>query len=226
MTATLTGWVHLKWRRLFRTLSSHVPQHDPPLLWSQLFFGNSDTDTPVMNQLAVPVLARYIRIIPQSWNGSLCMRLEVLGCPVPGEPHTSSFIHPFICHEAGETVFGFDLHAADPAHAQFRQNEVTPVDYLEFKHHSYSEMVAVSIITKSVRSKLTQSPIKMNTLRRFPIFLKLMKSVNDECPNITSIYSLGRSFRGLEIVAMIISGNPTEHEIGKRVFTQSSSDLQ
>lgn len=52
-----------------------------------------------------------------------------------------------------------------------------------------------------------------------PIFLKLMKSVNDECPNITSIYSLGRSFKGLEIVAMIISGNPTEHEIGRKVFT-------
>lgn len=47
-----------------------------------------------------------------------------------------------------------------------------------------------------------------------------MKSVNDECPNITSIYSLGRSFKGLEIVAMIISGNPTEHEIGTRVFAR------
>lgn len=52
-----------------------------------------------------------------------------------------------------------------------------------------------------------------------PIFLKLMKSVNDECPNITSIYSLGRSFKGLEIVAMIISGNPTQHEIGMNGFT-------
>uniref|UniRef100_A0A3Q3LA18 AE binding protein 1b n=1 Tax=Mastacembelus armatus TaxID=205130 RepID=A0A3Q3LA18_9TELE len=119
--------------------------HDGYADW--LFFGNNDKDVPVMNQLAEPVLARYIRIIPQSWNGSLCMRLEVLGCPL--------------------------------------QNEVTPVDYLEFKHHSYSEMVA------------------------------LMKSVNQECPNITNIYSLGRSSKGLEIVAMVISGNPTEHEIGE-----------
>lgn len=47
-----------------------------------------------------------------------------------------------------------------------------------------------------------------------------MKSVNDECPNITSIYSLGRSFNGLEIMAIIISGNPTEHEIGRNVFPQ------
>ncbi|KAM9743208.1 inactive carboxypeptidase-like protein X2 isoform 2-T2 [Menidia menidia] len=131
--------------------------HDGYADW--LFFGNSDKDTPVMNQLAEPVLARYIRIIPQSWNGSLCMRLEVLGCPLP-----------------------------DPSDGLYRQNEVTPVDYLKFKHHSYSEMVA------------------------------LMKSVNEECPNITSIYSLGRSTKGLEIMAMVISGNPTEHEIGEPEF--------
>ncbi|XP_070689148.1 inactive carboxypeptidase-like protein X2 [Pempheris klunzingeri] len=131
--------------------------HDGYADW--LFFGNNDKDTPVMNQLAEPVLARYIRIIPQSWNGSLCMRLEVLGCPLP-----------------------------DPADVQYRLNEVTPVDYLEFKHHSYSEMAA------------------------------LMKSVNDECPNITNIYSLGRSSKGLEIMAMVISGNPTEHEIGEPEF--------
>uniref|UniRef100_A0A669DGJ7 AE binding protein 1 n=1 Tax=Oreochromis niloticus TaxID=8128 RepID=A0A669DGJ7_ORENI len=128
--------------------------HDGYADW--LFFGNNDKDTPVMNQLAVPVVARYMRIIPQSWNGSLCMRLEVLGCPLP-----------------------------DPVNVLYRQNEVTPVDYLQFKHHSYSEMV------------------------------DLMKSVNEECPNITTIYSLGRSSKGREIVAMIISGNPTEHEIGE-----------
>lgn len=121
-----------------------------------LFFANNDKDTPVMNRLAEPVVARYIRIIPQSWNGSLCMRLEILGCPV-----------------------------LDPTDVQYKPNEVTPVDYLKFKHHSYSDMVI------------------------------LMKSVHDECPNITSIYSLGHSSQGLDIIAIIISGNPTEHEIGE-----------
>ena len=37
------------------------------------------------------------------------------------------------------------LGRTDPADVQIRQNEVTPVDYLKFKHHSYSEMVTVSI---------------------------------------------------------------------------------
>lgn len=59
----------------------------------QLFFGNNDKDIPVMNQLAVPVVARYMRIIPQSWNGSLCMRLEVLGCPLPGESYADTLTH-------------------------------------------------------------------------------------------------------------------------------------
>ena len=44
-----------------------------------------------------------------------------------------------------------------------------------------------------------------------------MKAVNDECPNITNVYSLGLSSKGLDIVAMVISGYPTEHEIGEDV---------
>lgn len=99
-----------------------------------------------MNQLAVPVVARYIRIIPQSWNGSLCMRLEVLGCPLLGE----SQAHEHTCaHTLKHTqliLCFFHFLFTDPADVQYRQNEVTPVDYLEFKHHSYSEMVAVSIL--------------------------------------------------------------------------------
>lgn len=124
-----------------------------------LFFGNSDKDTPVMNQFAVPMLARYIRVVPQSWNGSLCMRLEVLGCPLP-----------------------------DPHAVHYRQNEVTPVDYLDFTHHNYSAMVT------------------------------LMKSVGEECPNISSVYSLGRSSQGRDIMAMVLSDNPTEHETGEPEF--------
>lgn len=42
------------------------------------------------------------------------------------------------------------FNAADPANVQYRQNEVTPVDYLEFKHHSYSQMIAVSILVTTV----------------------------------------------------------------------------
>ncbi|XP_013920407.1 PREDICTED: adipocyte enhancer-binding protein 1 [Thamnophis sirtalis] len=77
-----------------------------------LFYGNVDRDTPVMTEFPEPKVARYIRLYPLTWNGSLCMRLEVLGCPL-------SSIHSY-----------YSL-----------QNEVMrSVDNLDFRHHSYKDM--------------------------------------------------------------------------------------
>lgn len=53
----------------------------------QLFYGNVDKDTPVKSEFATPVVARYMRILPQSWNGSLCLRAEVLACQLPSQYH-------------------------------------------------------------------------------------------------------------------------------------------
>ncbi|XP_062942391.1 adipocyte enhancer-binding protein 1 [Cynocephalus volans] len=74
------------------------------------FHGNVDKDTPVLSELPEPVVARFIRIFPITWNGSLCMRLEVLGCPV------------------------------SPIHSYYAQNEVVATDDLDFRHHSYKDM--------------------------------------------------------------------------------------
>ncbi|MEJ1274413.1 hypothetical protein NN561_005297 [Cricetulus griseus] len=74
------------------------------------FHGNVDKDTPVLSELPDPVVARFIRIYPLTWNGSLCMRLEVLGCPVT------------------------------PVHSYYAQNEVVITDNLDFRHHSYKDM--------------------------------------------------------------------------------------
>ena len=106
-----------------------------------------------MNQLAEPVLARYIRIIPQSWNGSLCMRAEVLGCPLPGKPcnYTQTRAKKYTVSPRRSSVktqlklFSVSSFAiTDLEKIRYSQNEVTPVDYLKFKHHSYSDMVSVS----------------------------------------------------------------------------------
>ncbi|XP_076859344.1 uncharacterized protein aebp1b [Brachyhypopomus gauderio] len=131
--------------------------HDGYTDW--LFFGNSDKHTPVMAQFVEPVVARYIRILPQSWNGTMCMRMEVLGCPVP-----------------------------DPLSVYQSQNEVTPRDDLDYTYHSYHDME------------------------------KLMKSISDECPNITKLYTLGQSSKGLQIYAMEFTGNPGVHETGEPEF--------
>ncbi|XP_060027590.1 adipocyte enhancer-binding protein 1 isoform X1 [Erinaceus europaeus] len=74
------------------------------------FHGNVDKDTPVLSELPEPMVARFIRVYPLTWNGSLCMRLEVLGCPV------------------------------SPIHSYYAQNEVVTTDNLDFRHHSYKDM--------------------------------------------------------------------------------------
>uniref|UniRef100_A0A673CRF1 Inactive carboxypeptidase-like protein X2 n=1 Tax=Sphaeramia orbicularis TaxID=375764 RepID=A0A673CRF1_9TELE len=52
-----------------------------------IFSGNREKEIPVRNIFPVPVVARYIRVNPRSWynSGSICMRVEVLGCPMPGD---------------------------------------------------------------------------------------------------------------------------------------------
>ncbi|XP_078421659.1 inactive carboxypeptidase-like protein X2 isoform X2 [Cetorhinus maximus] len=122
-----------------------------------LFYGNVDTETPILNEFPETVVARYIRINPQSWNGSLCMRMEVLGCPVS-------------------------------ASNQYEPNELTLEDGLDFRHHNYKDM------------------------------RQLMKVVNEQCPNITRIYNIGKSSQGLKIYAMELSDNPGEHEPGEPEF--------
>ncbi|XP_074547215.1 adipocyte enhancer-binding protein 1 [Halichoeres trimaculatus] len=128
--------------------------HDGYAEW--LFYGNVDKDTPVMSQFSAPVVARYIRILPQSWNGSLCMRVEILACQLPSSYQS--------------------------------ENEVNPSDDLDFRHHNYKEM------------------------------RQMMKVINEECPNITRIYNIGKSAQGLKMYAMEISDNPGEHETGEPEF--------
>eukprot|EP00058_Branchiostoma_floridae_P028301 XP_002613792.1 hypothetical protein BRAFLDRAFT_85333 [Branchiostoma floridae] len=48
--------------------------------WMQVFPGNADTNTPVTNLLDYPIDARFVRFVVQSWQGSISMRAEVLGC--------------------------------------------------------------------------------------------------------------------------------------------------
>ncbi|XP_048060181.1 probable carboxypeptidase X1 [Megalobrama amblycephala] len=126
-----------------------------------VFIGNEDLETPVLALFPEPSVAQYIRINPQTWfsNGTICLRAEVLGCPMP-----------------------------DPDSLQFSETESGSTDDLDFRHHNYNEM------------------------------RKLMKSVNDECPNITRIYTIGRSYTGLKLYVMEISDNPGKHELGEPEF--------
>lgn len=52
-----------------------------------------------------------------------------------------------------------------------------------------------------------------------------MKSVTEECPDITHIYTIGKSYKGLKLYVMEISDNPGKHELGKKRFGSSSGSL-
>lgn len=56
-------------------------------LHSQIFTGNSDSNSIVQNLFPYPVLAKYLRIRPRKNNNpdEICMRLEILGCRQPGK---------------------------------------------------------------------------------------------------------------------------------------------
>ncbi|XP_051505133.1 probable carboxypeptidase X1 [Myxocyprinus asiaticus] len=76
----------------------------------------------------------------------------------------------------------------DPNNIYPWQMEEGTKDKLDFRHHNYKEM------------------------------RKLMKSVNEMCPDITRIYSIGKSYIGLKLYVMEISDNPGKHELGEPEF--------
>ncbi|MBN3318452.1 FA5V protein, partial [Atractosteus spatula] len=46
----------------------------------QIFIGNTDNNGHVKNYIYPPIFARFIRIVPKTWNNSITLRMELLGC--------------------------------------------------------------------------------------------------------------------------------------------------
>ncbi|XP_030848296.1 lactadherin isoform X2 [Strongylocentrotus purpuratus] len=55
-----------------------------------IFPGNSDRNTVVYNRLPVPMLCRYVRILPYTWHDHISLRMELFGeYPATTEPTTN-----------------------------------------------------------------------------------------------------------------------------------------
>ncbi|KAG8558788.1 hypothetical protein GDO81_017148 [Engystomops pustulosus] len=52
----------------------------------KIFPGNNDTSEVVLNKFPQPVLTRFIRFRPQTWNSGIAMRVELYGCQITDGP--------------------------------------------------------------------------------------------------------------------------------------------
>ncbi|KFO77166.1 Discoidin, CUB and LCCL domain-containing protein 1, partial [Cuculus canorus] len=57
----------------------------------KVFQGNSNSGDIVRNNFIPPIVARYVRIIPQTWNQRIALKLELMGCRITQV--NSSFTH-------------------------------------------------------------------------------------------------------------------------------------
>uniref|UniRef100_A0A8C7YRW9 Neuropilin n=1 Tax=Oryzias sinensis TaxID=183150 RepID=A0A8C7YRW9_9TELE len=52
----------------------------------KIFHGNTDPTEVVLNRVPQPVLARYVRIRPQTWQNGIALRFELYGCQITDAP--------------------------------------------------------------------------------------------------------------------------------------------
>ena len=61
------------------------------------FSANSDASSKVENPLPNGLIAKSVRVSPQSWQGSIAMKVDVYGCGVEGEQLFSTpSVHKYI----------------------------------------------------------------------------------------------------------------------------------
>ena len=80
------------------------------LFSSQIFQGNWDSDTVVYNAITPPIKARFIRILPRSWEGHVSMRAEFYTCEYGNQSTILLPIHSTrLAHYAIRRLFRYRL---------------------------------------------------------------------------------------------------------------------
>lgn len=61
---------------------SWKPYRQKSSMVDKIFEGNSNTKGHMKNFFNPPIISRFIRIIPKTWNQSIALRLELFGCDI------------------------------------------------------------------------------------------------------------------------------------------------
>ncbi|KAL9962770.1 hypothetical protein ACROYT_G031908 [Oculina patagonica] len=90
---------------------------------TQVFNGNSESNMMVVNGIKETQLTRYVRFLPITWYGHVCMRVEVYGCEAYTEPlhvmmMSSGCDDPpsNLCGDSSITIDGFEMSPKSRGH--------------------------------------------------------------------------------------------------------------
>ncbi|XP_051471461.1 discoidin, CUB and LCCL domain-containing protein 1 isoform X3 [Apus apus] len=97
----------------------------------KVFQGNSNSGDIVRNNFIPPIVARYVRIIPQTWNQRIALKLELMGCRIMQA--NSSFTHSMWQKpsQSTETSLGKeDRTVTEPIPSEETNLDEKPKDFL------------------------------------------------------------------------------------------------
>jgi len=170
-------------------------------------------------QLRVPPggpARRCARRIPRPVRGARAAARAVLGpapAPVDAEPGEG--------HSHGGVPA--DLRQRAPRGAGERRDD--PVSGLAGVDVRVAQSLTVAFAFEDIMCENMES-ILDDIRRRALCGLQLMKAVTEQCPDITRIYTIGRSYNGLKLYVMEISDNPGKHELGENGTRLESKSLR
>ncbi|XP_006752372.2 discoidin, CUB and LCCL domain-containing protein 1-like [Leptonychotes weddellii] len=68
----------------------------------KVFQGNSNFRDPVRNNFIPPIVARYVRVVPQTWHQRIALKVELFGCQVT-QGNESLVLHKTSPNTVGST---------------------------------------------------------------------------------------------------------------------------